>query len=64
MRTEAREAVPQIALKDCCEEGVEGRSIHKTLVKREFSTIKHSFYKRFLASHEDLMSPCRDLILF
>ena len=33
------------------------RSIYKVLVKAEFSTIKHSFYKRLFASHEDLMSP-------
>ena len=34
-----------------------GRSIYKVLVKGEFSTMKHSFYKRFFVSHEDLMSP-------
>ena len=34
-----------------------GKSIYKVLVKGEFNTIKHSFYKRFFASHEDLMSP-------
>ena len=34
-----------------------GKSIHKVLVKGGFSTMKHSFYKRFLVSHEDLMTP-------
>ena len=33
-----------------------GRSIHQILVKGEFSAIKHSFCKRFSASHEKLMS--------
>jgi len=64
MRTEAREAIPQITLKDCSKEALGGRSTHKTLAKGEFNTIKSSFYKRFFASHEDLMSPCRDLVLF
>ena len=33
-------------------------------MKGEFSTMKHSFYKRFFVSHEDLMkafSACLDL---
>ena len=34
----------------------EGRSIYKVLVKGEFNTIKHSFY-RFFVSPENLMSP-------
>ena len=34
-----------------------GRSIYKVLMKGEFNTIKHSFYKSFFVSHEDLMSP-------
>ena len=34
-----------------------GKTICKVLVKAEFNTMKHSFYKRFFASHEDLMSP-------
>ena len=37
--------------------GSGGRSIYKVLVKGEFNTIKHSFYKRLFVSHEDLMSP-------
>ena len=32
------------------------RSIYKILVKGEFSAIKHLLYKRFSASHEELMS--------
>ena len=36
-----------------------GRSIYKVLVKGEFNTMKHSFYKRFFVSHEDLTSPWR-----
>ena len=56
MRTAAQEAAPQIALRDCSKGAVGGRSTYKILVKGEFDTIKHSFYKRFSASHEDLMS--------
>ena len=33
------------------------RSIYEVLVKREFNTIKHSFYKKVFVSLEDLMSP-------
>ena len=36
--------------------GSGGRSIYEILVKGEFSAIKHSSYKRFSASHEELMS--------
>ena len=32
-----------------------GRSMYKVLVKGEFNAIKHSFSKRFLANHEDLI---------
>ena len=52
----AQEAAPQIAPRDCSKGAVRGRSIYEILVKGEFDTIKHSFYKRFSASHEDLMS--------
>ena len=38
--------------------GSGGKSI---LMKREFNTMKHSFYKRFFVNHEDLMSPWRNL---
>ena len=34
-----------------------------SLPKGEFNTMKHAFYKRFFVSHEDLMSPGRDLVL-
>ena len=34
-----------------------GKSIYKVLVKGEFNTMKHSVYKRFFVSCEDLMSP-------
>ena len=57
MRTAAWEAVPQIALRDCCEEAVGGSSICKVLVKAEFNTIKPLFYKWFSASHSDVRSP-------
>ena len=43
--------------------GSRGESIYKVLVKGEFNTMKHSFYKRFFVSHEGLMSPWRDLVL-
>ena len=57
MRTAAWEAVPQIALRDCCEEAVGGSSICKVLVKAEFNTIKPLFYKWFSTSHRDVRSP-------
>ena len=58
MRTAAREAASQIALRDCSKEEVgEGQYIYKILVNGEFSVIGHSLYKRFSASHEELMSP-------
>ena len=34
------------------------------MVKGEFSAIKHLFYERFSATHEKLMSPCKDILLF
>ena len=42
--------------------GSGGKSIYKVLVKGEFNTMKHSFYKRFFVSHEDLITPWRDLL--
>ena len=39
--------------------GSGGRSIYKVLVKGEFNTMKHSFYKRLCVSYEDLMSQTR-----
>ena len=56
MRTATWEAASQIALRDCSKAAV-GESQYKVLVKGEFNTMKHSFYKRFFVSHEDLMSP-------
>ena len=63
MRMTAWETAPQIALRDCSKEAV-GRNQYKILVKGEFSATKHSFYKRYSASHQELMSPGRDLVLF
>ena len=63
MRTAAWEAAPQIALR-LLQKGSEGRSIYKVLVKGEFNTIKHSFYKRFSASHKDLMSSMKGFSAF
>ena len=57
MKTAAQEAASQIALRDCSKEAVRGMSIYTVLVKAEFNTIKHSFHKRFSASHEDLIPP-------
>ena len=37
--------------------GSGGKSMYKVLVKGEFNTMRHSFYKGFFVSHEDLMSP-------
>ena len=34
-----------------------GKVNYKVLVKGEFNTMKHSFYKRLFVSHENLMSP-------
>ena len=38
--------------------------IYKILVKGDFNAIKCLLYKRLSASHEELMSPRRDLVLF
>ena len=56
MRTAARETVPQIALRDCSEEAV-GEGQCMILVKGEFNEMELLLYKRFSASHEELMSP-------
>ena len=37
--------------------GSGGKTIYKVLVKGEFNTMKHSFYKRLFVGHEDLISP-------
>ena len=44
--------------------GSGGRSVCKILVKEEFNASKHLLYKRFSVSHEELMSPLRDLVIF
>ena len=44
--------------------GSGGRSIYRILVNGEFNAIKHLFYKRFSAGHEELMSPWRELVIF
>ena len=41
-----------------------GRSIYKIFEKGEFNAIKCLLYKRFSASHKELMSPWRDLVIF
>ena len=37
--------------------GSGGKPIYKILTEEEFSATKYSFYKRFSASHDELMSP-------
>lgn len=50
-------------MRDCFKEAV-GEGQYMILVKEEFSAVKPSFYRRFSASHEELLSPRRDLVLF
>ena len=57
MRTAAQEAASQIALRDCSKSAVGESQYIRFLVKEEFNTMRHSFYKRLFVSHEDLMSP-------
>ena len=63
MRTVAWETAPQIALRDCSKEAV-GEGQYMIFMKGEFSAIRHLLYKRFSASHLELMSSWRDLVLF
>ena len=63
MRTVAQEAPSQIALRDRSKAAVGESQYIRFLVKGEFNTMKQSFYKRFFVSHENLMSPWRDLVL-
>ena len=60
MRTAALEAADSSPISDSFERllqsGSGRESIYKVLVKGEFNTMKHSFYKRFFVSHEDLIS--------
>ena len=57
MRTSVQEAASPIVLRDCSKAAVGESQYIKILVKGEFNTMKHSFYKRVFVSHEDLMSP-------
>ena len=40
------------------------RSIYMILVKGEFNSVKHLFYKKFSANYEELMFLWRELVLF
>ena len=44
--------------------GSGGRSIYKVFEKEEFKAVKCLLYKRFSASHKELMSPRRDFVDF
>ena len=57
MRTAAQEGACQVALRDCSKAAVGESQDIRCLVKGKFNTMKHSFYKRFFVSHENLMSP-------
>ena len=63
MRTAAGETESQRALRDCSKEAV-GEGQYVTLVKGEFSAIKHLLYKRFPASREELKSSFSGLVYF
>ena len=63
MRTAVSETAPQIAQR-LLQKHTGGRSIYKISVKGELNAIKYLLYKRFSASHEELMSPRRDLVIF
>ena len=62
MRTAVWEAASQIALRDCSKVPV-GESQYIRFSWKGNSIPWRTFYKRFFASHEDLMSPWRDLVL-
>ena len=63
MRTAAQETASQGTLRNWSKETVrEGQ--YETLVKGEFSAIKHLLYRRFSASPEDLKSSFSGLVLF
>ena len=63
MRTAALEAASQIALRDCSKAEVGESQYIRFWGRGRFNTMKHSSYKRVFVSHEDLMSPGRDLVL-
>ena len=52
MRIAAQETAPQIALRDCSKEAGGGQYICD-FGEGGVTGIKHSFYKRFSASHEE-----------
>ena len=63
MRTIAWETAFQISLRNCSRE-VGGRSmLYMTLVK-EGRAVKHTFWQRLAASHEEQMPPLMILVLF
>ena len=63
MRTAAQETASQRTLRNCSKQTV-GEGQYVTLVKGEFSAIKHLLYKRFPASREELKSSFSGLVLF
>ena len=64
MRTIAREAAPQIALRNCSKEEVgEGQYICD-FGEGVFVKISTHFFEKVLASHEEQMSPVMILVLF
>ena len=52
------------SFKRLLQRGSGGRSIYKVFEKGEFKAIKCLLYKRFSASHKELMSSRRDLVIF
>ena len=63
IRTATQETAPQIAEKRL-QRDREGKPVYMIYGKGAFKTIKHLSYKRFSTSHKELMSSCRDLVLF
>ena len=63
MRTAAQERASQRTVRNCSKETVGGGQ-YVTLVKGEFSAIKHLFYKRYSARLEKLKSSFSGLVLF
>ena len=53
----AWEAASQIALRDCSKAAVAESQYTRFWWRGSSNTMKHSIYKRFFVSHEDLMSP-------
>ena len=63
MRTIARETAFQIALRNCSKEVGERSGFYMILVKG-VRAVKHTFWQRLTASHEEQMSPLIILVLF